>query len=91
MDEDLWGHGRAPPKPDVPRPSHDDGVASKRQASKGEAQENEPPSQEESPQDQHPSEPDPEEIAEMKVILPSRSLTVPLHQEVDWPKAESDT
>ena len=29
-DEDLWGHGRAPPKPDVPSPSHDNGVASKR-------------------------------------------------------------
>ena len=29
-DEDLWGHSRAPPKPDVPSPSHDDGVASKR-------------------------------------------------------------
>ena len=29
-DEDLWGHGRAPPKPDVPSPSQDDGVASKR-------------------------------------------------------------
>ena len=28
-DEDLWGSGRAPPKPDVPSPSHDDGVASK--------------------------------------------------------------
>ena len=28
-DEDLWGHGRAPPKPDVPSPSHDDGVASR--------------------------------------------------------------
>ena len=24
-DEDLWGHGRAPPKPDVPSPSHDNG------------------------------------------------------------------
>ena len=44
-DEDLWGHGRAPPKPDVPSPSRDDGVASKRRASKGEAQENEPPGQ----------------------------------------------
>ena len=29
-DVDLWGHSRAPPKPDVPSPSHDDGVASKR-------------------------------------------------------------
>ena len=30
VDEDLWGHGRAPPKLDVPSPSHNDGVASKR-------------------------------------------------------------
>ena len=30
VDEDLWGHGRALPKLDVPSPSHDDGVASKR-------------------------------------------------------------
>ena len=29
-DEDLWGHSRAPPKLDVPSPSHDDGVASRR-------------------------------------------------------------
>ena len=64
-DEELWGHGRAPPKPDVPSPSHDDGVASKRQASKGEAQENEPPGQGESPRDQPPSEPDQPEITEI--------------------------
>ena len=66
-DEDLWGHGRAPPKPDVPSPSHDDGVASKRQASKGEAQENEPPGQGESPRDQPPSEPDQPEITEIVI------------------------
>ena len=30
VDENLWGHSRAPPKLDVPSPSHDDGVASKR-------------------------------------------------------------
>ena len=48
-DEDLWGHGRAPPKPDLPSPSHDEGNASKRPASEGEAQENEPPGQGESP------------------------------------------
>ena len=29
VDEDLWGHGRAPPKPDVPSPSHNDRGASK--------------------------------------------------------------
>ena len=58
-DGDLWGPGRASPKPDVPSASHDEWKASKRPASKGEAQENEPPGQGESPQDQPPSEPDP--------------------------------
>ena len=48
VDENLWGTGRAPPKPDVPSPSHDDGVASKIQASKGKAPENEPHGQGES-------------------------------------------
>ena len=66
-DEDLWGHGRAPPKPDVPSPSHDDGVASKRRASKEEALENEPPGQGESPQDQPPPEPDQPEIMEIVI------------------------
>ena len=64
-DEDLWGHGRAPPKPDVPSPSHDNGVASKIQASKGETHEDRSPGQVESPQDQPPLEPDPEEMVEI--------------------------
>ena len=67
VDEDLWGSGRAPPKPDVPSPFHDDGEAFKRPASEGETQENEPPGRGESPQDQHPSEPDLEEIAEIVI------------------------
>ena len=67
VDEDLWGHGRAPPKPDVPSPSPDDGVASKIQASKREALEDEPPGQGENHKDQPPSEPDPEEIAEIVI------------------------
>ena len=78
-DEDLWGSGRAPPKPDVPSPSHDDGVASKIRASKGEAPENEPPSQGESPQDQPPSEPDPEEIAEI-VISEGDESDIPIEE-----------
>ena len=64
VDWDLWGPGRAPPTPDVPSPSHDEGKASKRPASQGKAQENEPPGQGESPQDQTPSEPDQPEITE---------------------------
>ena len=66
-DEDLWGHGRAPPKPDVPSPSHDDGKAFKRLANEGETQEDKSPGQGESPQDQPPSEPDLEEI--VKIII----------------------
>ena len=49
-DEDLWGHNRAPPKLDLPGPSHDEGTVSKRPASEGEAQGPEPPGQGESPQ-----------------------------------------
>ena len=41
-DEGLWGLGSTPPKPDVPGPSHNDGMASKIAASKGEVLENEP-------------------------------------------------
>ena len=66
-DEDLWGSGKAPPKPDVPSPSHDDGMASKIRASKGKAPEDEPPGQGESHQNQPPLEPDPEEIAEIVI------------------------
>ena len=67
VDEDLWGSGRAPPKPDVPSPSHDNGLAFKRPTSEGEAQENEPSGQGESPQDQPPLEPDPDKIAEIVI------------------------
>ena len=66
VDGDLWGPGRAPPKPDTPSPSHNEGKASKRPTSEGEAQENEPPGQGESPQDQSPSESD-QEITEIVI------------------------
>ena len=48
VDEDLWGHGRAPPKPDLPGPSHNEEIASKRPTGEGEAQGTEPPGQGES-------------------------------------------
>ena len=65
VDEDLWGHGRAPPKPDLPGPSHDKGTASRRPAGERETQGTEPPGQGESPQGQPPLEPDQEEITEI--------------------------
>ena len=87
VDEDLWGHGRAPPKLDLPSPSHDEGRASKRPASEGEAQENEPPGQEESPQDQPPSDSDQEEIAEI-VISGDDDLTILEPQGSSTPRSE---
>ena len=87
VDGDLWGPGRAPPKPDVPSPSHDDGKASKRQASEGEAQENEPPGQGKSPQDQPPSEPDPGEITEI-VISEQDEVTIEEPQGSSTPRSE---
>ena len=67
VDEGLWGHSGAPPKPDVPGPSHNDGMAPKMPASKGEVLENEPRDQGESRQDQPLSEPDPEEVVEIVI------------------------
>ena len=89
VDEDLWGHGRAPPKPDLPDPSQDEGIASKRPAGEGEAQGTEPPSQGESPQDQPPLDPDPEAIAEIVISEEDKSTIeepqAPLLLEVNWP------
>ena len=86
VDGDLWGPGRAPPKPDVPSPSHDEGKASKRPASEGEAQEN-GKSPQESPQDQSPSEPDPEEITEI-VISEEDDFTIQEPQGSSTPRSE---
>ena len=87
VDGDLWGPGRAPPKPDVPSPSHDEGKASKRPASEGEAQENEPPGQGESPQDQPPSEPDQEEITEI-IVSEEDICTIKEPQDSSTPRSE---
>ena len=86
-DGDLWGPGRAPPKPDVPSPSGDDEKASKRPASEREAQENEPPGQGESPQDQPPLEPDQEEITEI-VISAEDESTIQEPQDSSTPRRE---
>ena len=89
MDEGLWGHGWAPPKPDIPGPSHSDGMASKMPASEGEVLENEPHGQGESHQDQPPSEPDPEQIAEIIISEKDESdLTIEEPQAVSTPRSE---
>ena len=62
-DEGLWGLSWALPKSNVPDPSHDEGMASKKPANEGEILEDEPHGQEESLQDQPLFEPNPEEVA----------------------------
>ena len=88
-DESLWGHGWAPPKPDVLGPSHNDGMASKIQASKGEVLENKPHGQGESHQDQPPFEPDLEQIAEIIISEEDESdLTIKEPQTASTPRSE---
>ena len=86
-DGNLWGSRRAPPKLDVPSPSHNEWKASKRPASKGEAPKNEPPGQGESPQDQPPSEPDPGEITEI-VLSDEDEVTIQEPQGSSTPRGE---
>ena len=88
-DENLWGLGGVPPKPDVPGPSHDDGMASKMQASEGEVLETEPHGQGKSHQDQPPFEPDPEQIAEIVISEEDDSdLTIEEPQAASTPRSE---
>ena len=88
-DEGLWGDGWTPPKPDVPGPSHDNGMTLKMQASRGEVLENEPHGQGESHQDQPPFEPDLEQIAEIVISEEDESdLTIKEHQAASTPRNE---
>ena len=89
VDENLWGLGGAPPKSDVPGPSHDDGMASKMQASEGEVLETEPHGQGESHQDQPLFEPDLEQIAEIVISEEDESdLTIEEPQAASTPRSE---
>ena len=88
-DENLWGHGGVPPKLDLPGPSHDEGIASKRPASKGEAQGTEPPGQGESHQDQPPTEPEQDDTTEI-VISGDDEPTIPEPQGSSTPRSELD-
>ena len=88
-DENLWAQGRVPPKLDLPSPSHDEGIASKRSASEGEAQGTEPPGQEESRQDQPPTESNQDDITEI-VISGDDDTTIQEPQGSSTPRGEPD-
>ena len=85
-DENLWGHGRVPPKPDLPGPSRDEGIASRRPASEGEAQGT---GQEESCQDQPPTESDQDDITEI-VISGDDDTTIQEPQGSSTPRGKPD-
>ena len=89
MDENLWGHGGVPPQLNLPGPSHDEGIASKRPASKGEAQGTEPPGQGESHQDQPPMESEQDDITEI-VISGDDESTIQEPQGSSMPRSELD-
>ena len=89
VDEGLWGLSWAPPKPDVPGPSHDDGMDSKTLASEGEALEDEPHGQGESHWDQPLFEPNPEEVAEIIISEGDESdLPIKVSEAVSTPRSE---
>ena len=89
VDEGLWGLGWAPPKPDVPGPSHNDAMASKMPASEGEVLENEPCGQGESRWDQPLFEPDPEQVAEIIISEGDESdLTIEVPEAASTPRSE---
>ena len=88
-DENLWDHGGVPPKPDLPGPSHDEGIASKRPASKGEAQGTESPGQGESHQDQPAMESEQDNITEI-IISGDDASTIQEPQGSSTPRSEPD-
>ena len=77
VDEGLWGLGWALPKPDVPGPSRDEGMASEKPANEGEILEDEPHGQEESLQDQPLFKPNLEEVAEIVISEGDFPIEVP--------------
>ena len=88
-DENLWGHGGVPPQLNLPGPSQDEGIASKRPASEGKAQGTEPPGQGESHQDQPPTEPEQDNITEI-VISGDDESTIQEPQGSSTPRSELD-
>ena len=86
-DENLWGHGGVPPKLDLPSPSLDKGIASKRPASEGEAQGTGPPGQGVSHQDQPPMESEQDDITEI-VISGDDESTIQEPQGSSTPRSE---
>ena len=88
-EEGLWGHGRAPARPDAPDPSCDGGIVPQMQTGEVEAKGNKPCEQGENDPDQTLLEPDPEEVAAV-VISDDDEADLPINmpQAASTPKSE---
>ena len=80
---------RVPPQLDLPSPSHDEGIASKRPASEGEGLGTEPPGQGESHQDQPPTESEQDDITKI-VISGDDESTIQEPQGSSTPSSKPD-
>ena len=83
-EEGLWGHSRAPTRPDAPGPSCDGSLVPRVLAREVEAKENKPHEQGEGDLDQTLLEPNPEEVAAV-VISDDDEADLP----IDMPWATS--
>ena len=88
-EEGLWGHGRAPARPDAPGPSHNGGIVPQMQAGEVEAKENKLHEQGESDLDQTLLEPDLEEVAAVVISDDDEAdLPIEMPQTASTPKSE---
>ena len=89
MEEGLWGHSRAPTRPDAPGPCHDGGLVPKMQMGQVEAKEHRPHEQGGIDLDQTLLRPDPEEVAAVVISDDDEAdLPIDMPQAASMPKGE---
>ena len=89
MEEGLWGHSRAPAKPDAPGLSHNDGMVPQMQTDEVEAKWNKPCEQGENDPDQTLLEPVLEEVAAVVISNDNEAdLPIDMPQAASTPKSE---
>ena len=88
-EEGLWGHGRAPAKPDAPGPSCNGGMVPQMQTGEVAAKENKACEQGENNPDQTLLEPNPEEVAAVVISDGDEAdLPIDMPQAASTPKSE---
>ena len=89
MEEGLWGHSRAPTRPDAPGPCHDGGLVPQMQTGQVEAKEHKPHKQGGIDLDQTLLRPNPEEVAAVVISDDDEAdLPIDMPQAASMPKGE---